>query len=344
MAAAVFIIHQLTAVMSISGALLLAAVQPNVSWRTRLEVAGAVVLGCALSHFWPYFSPWVVVRGGHGQDADWAAESVKQAAALQVKRRLHEFYQPRGLLSSLGLCLLPLAVFPWFLVKRERWFVALGALSMGLPFVANAFVELPLGHRFVLLAMVYLHIGVVWLLLLFTRASSGPFRFVQRRWLGAVTSFGVAALLLFFFAHSVLLARDVQRSPRFYSRPESYVISNMRAIVALTGPDAVVLANPLLSWPLPTFGPKVLALYHEDPLVPDASRRELAVRRFLGPGDKDEDRRQILERYHVSHVLLDHREGGAVLRFLAKISKVRSVGTGYRLYTLEPAARKSAAE
>ncbi len=337
-AAAVFIIHPLTAVMSISGALLLAAVQPNVTWRTRFEVAGAVVLGCASAHFWPYFSPWVVIRGGHGQDVGWAAESVKQAADLHVKRKLHEFYQPRGLLSALGLGLLTLLALPWFFLKRERWFVALGVLSMGLPFAANAFVELPLGHRFVLLSMVYLHIGLVWLLLSVTPGYVGAFGFVRRRVWGVLSALCVAATLLVFFVHSVLVAREPQLSRR-YSRPESYVVSNMRAFAEAAGPNAVVLATPLLSWPLPTFGPKVIALYHQDPLVPDAEAREYAVKRFLAPSAQDQERAQILAKYHVSHVLLS-RESGPVLRFLAKTSTVRGVGSGYHLYTLSPSAQQ----
>jgi hypothetical protein len=340
-AAAVFIIHPLTAVMSISGALLLAAVQPNVTWRVRFEVAGVVLLGCALSHFWPYFSPWVVIRGGHGQEAGWAAESVKQAADLQVKRKLHEFYQTSGLLQALGLGLLTLLALPWFFLKRERWFVALGALSMGLPFVANAFVELPLGHRFVLLAIFYLHIGVVWLLLGLTPGHAGAFGLVRRRWVSVLTSLCVAATLGVFFAHGVQLAWEPQQSRRLHTRSESYVISNMRAVAAAAGPDSVVLANLLLSWPLPTFGPKVIALYHEDPLVADALAREVAVKRFLAPWVKDEERPEILARYRVSHVLLGPRDGGAAARFLAKISTVQVVGTGYRLYALDPALRKA---
>lgn len=337
-AAAVFIIHPLTAVMSISGALLLAAVQPNVTWRARFEVAGAVVLGVVLSHFWPYFSPWVVVRGGHGQDAGWAAESVKQAADLHVKRRLHEFYHPIALLSALGLAVLPLLALPWFFLRRERWFVALGTLSMGLPFALNAFVELPLGHRFLLLSMVYLHIGLVWLLLCLTPGYAGAFGFVRRRVGGFVSALCVAATLLVFFAHSVIVAREPQLSRR-YSRPESYVVSNMRAFAQAAGSDAVVLASPLLSWPLPTFGPKVIALYHEDPLVPDAEARETAVKRFLAPWVQDQERTQILAKYQVSHVLLN-RESGPVLRFLAKTSTARAVGSGYTLYTLGPNAKK----
>ena len=55
---------------------------------------------------------------------------------------------------------------------------------MLLPFVGNAFVELPLGHRFVLLAIVYLHIGLVWLLLRLTPGHAGAFRFLRAPRLG----------------------------------------------------------------------------------------------------------------------------------------------------------------
>jgi hypothetical protein len=341
-AAAVFIIHPLTAMMSISGALLLALCEPRPSWRLRFEVAGAVVVGLALSHFWPYFSPWVVLRGGHGEAAEWAEQSLQQAQAsnLEVKRKLHEFYQPLRLLKALGLSSITILALPYFLLRRERWFVGLGALGMLLPFVGNAFIELPLGHRFVLLAIVYLQIGVVWLLLRLTPSYPRAFRFVRRRALGFVSALLVSATLLVFVTHSVLLARAAFDGPRGRAGREgreSPVVSNMRAFAEAAGPKAVVLANPRLSWPLPTFGPKVLVLHHEDPLVPDAVAREQQVRRFLSQADIDDERREILARYGVTHVLLQ-REGGSVARFLAKTSTVRMVGSGFRLYTLSPNA------
>jgi len=334
-AAAVFIIHPLTAMMSISGALLLALVEPIATWRLRFEIAGAVLVGCALSHFWPYFSPWIVLRGGHGGSADWAEQSLQQAADLHVKRKLHQFYEPLGLLMTLGLGAISLLVLPYFFLRRERWFVALGALSMLVPFVANAFVEIPLGHRFVLLAIVYLHIGLVGLLLRLTPGHALTFRLLRSRALGIASALLVAVTLLVFATHSVLVAQALFQDPRFRERRESPVIRNMRAFAAAAGPGAVVLANPVLSWPLPTFGPKVLVLFHDDPLVPDAVQREYWVKRFMGPGGSEEERRTILARYGVSHVLLQ-RDAGPAVRFLAKTSTVRMVGTGYRLYTLSP--------
>jgi len=336
-AAAVFIIHPLTAMLSLSGALLLALAEPHASWRLRFEVAGAIVVGCAMAHFWPYFSPWVVLRGGHGESADWAGQSVQQAAELHVKKKLHEFYQPLALLKALGLGTLTLLALPYFFLRRERWFVGLGALSMLLPFVGNAFVELPLGHRFILLSIVYLHIGLVWLLLRLTPGHAAAFRVVRRRAWGIASALLVAATLLVFSTHAVLQARALFEDARFRERRESPVIRNMRNFAAAAGPDAVVLATPLLSWPLPTFGPKVLVLFHQDPLVSDAIQRQYWVRRFLAPSTPDDVRRTILARYGVSHVLLQ-RDTGTLSRFLATTSTVRMLGSGYRLYTISPNA------
>jgi len=331
-AAAVFIVHPLTAMMSLSGALLLALAEPRASWRVRFQVGFAVVIGCGLSHFWPYFSPWVVLRGGHGHDANWAGESISQAADLHVKRKLHDFYHPLPLLKTLGASAITLLMLPYFLLRRARWFVGLGALSMLLPFVANAFVEIPLGHRFVLLAIVYLQIGLVWLLLQLTPGHPGTFRFLRRRALGVVGALLVTITLLVFCTHSVLVAQARFEHPR---SQESPIIRNMRELAAATGPGAVVLATPRLSWQLPTFGPKVLVLFHDDPLVPDHTEREHWVKRFLGPASDDE-RRMILARYGVSHVLVQ-RDTGSLSRFLASTSTVRVVA-GYRLYTLSPDA------
>jgi len=336
-AAAVFIIHPLTAMMSLSGALLLALAEPRPSLRLRLAVGCAVIVGCALSHFWPYFSPWLVLRGGHGRSADWAVQSLQQAAEVEGPRRLHMFYRTNGLLMTLGAALIPLLTLPYFFLKRSRLFVSLGALGMLLPFVANMFVEIPLGHRFVLLAIVYLQIGLVSLLVRLTPGHLGAFRFLRYRALAVISVLFVAALLLVFSTHSVLDAQKQLAAPRFRDPRESPLVRQMRALAEAAGPGAVVLAPALLSWPLPTFGPKVLVLHHDDPLVADAVEREYWVRRFFGNGGSDDERRKILARYGVTHVMVQ-REAGAPARFLAKNSSKRVVVGGYHLYAVGPSA------
>jgi len=335
-AAAVFIIHPLTAMLSLSGAGLLALSEGKAPLRMRVELCVALALGLGLSHFWPYFSPWRVVhRGDSSSQSGWAANTLQQAqdTGLHVKRKLHEFYRSDGLLRAFGLALVPMLALPYFLLRRERWFVGLGSLAMLLPFVLNAFVDLPLGHRFLLLAMVYLHVGLVWLLLKLTPGNTDAWSFVETPVARRALPVAIVALLGVFTVHTLLLTRDTLGNPRFYGRPESPLISNMKAFAAAAGPNAVVLANPLLSWPLPTFGPKVLVLFHGDPLVPDEDERERAVSLFLGRGT-NEQRAEIIRHYGVTHVLLARESAPALLRFLAEHAVVHSVGTGYRLYTL----------
>jgi hypothetical protein len=338
-AAAVFIIHPLTAMLALSGVGLLAVTEPNAPLRVRLELLGVLALGLALSHFWPYFSPWHVVRGGESASAGWAGPSTKRAPGLHFKPQLHAFYEPVGLVSALGLSLIAFLGLPYFLLKRERWFIGFGALSMLLPFAVNAFIDLPLGHRFLLLAIVYLQIGVVWLLLRLTPGSPCAWPFLTRRWARLAAPLGIFALLSVFVTHSVRLAHEQLDSPKFYRHSESPVVRNMKAFAAAAGPGAVVLANPLLSWPLPTFGPKVLTIFHDDPLVFDEAARELDSSRFLGRAS-DEQRAQILARYGVTHVLLGHESNGSLLKFLAQHATERAVGTGYHLYTLDPSAHQ----
>ncbi len=336
-AGAVFIIHPLTAMMALSGALLLTVAEPRPSLRFRCAVAGAVIVGCALSHFWPYFSPWVVLRGGHGASAEWAQDSVKQAADLHMKRRLHMFYRTRGLLMTMGVAVIPILCLPYFFLRRTRWFVSLGALGMLVPFVANAFVEIPLGHRFLLLAIVYLHIGLVGLLLRLTPGHLGTFRFLRWRVTAVISTLLVAALLLVVCTHSVLEAKQRFAERRFRNRRESPVVAVGREVAEAVGPRAVVLTTPLLSWSLPTFGPRVLVLIHDDPLVRDAVERDHWVKRFLGARGSDAERREIVQRYGVSHVVVQHATG-PLARFLDKTASERVRAGGYDVYKLSPSA------
>ncbi|HEX3772892.1 MAG TPA: hypothetical protein VHV51_00440 [Polyangiaceae bacterium] len=338
-AAVVFIVHPLTAMLALSGVGLLALSEPKAPLHARLELISALLLGLALSRFWPYFSPWQVVRTGENASAGWGGLSALRLSGLHLRPDPHPFYEPQGLLSALGLSLIALLALPYFLAERKRWFIGFGAVAMLVPFGVNAFVPLPLGHRFLLLAIVYLQIGVVWLLLKFTSSDEDAWPFLARRGARVACRLAALASLLVFVSHGILLAYTQLDNPKFYLRSESPVVRNMKAIAAAAGPGAVVLASPLLSWPLPTFGPKVLTLFHDDPLVFDLAQRESDVTRFLSVAS-DEERRQILDRYGVTHVLLGRESNGALLGFLRQHGSARPVGTGYHLYTLGSSARR----
>src|SRR5438876_909083 len=101
---------------------------------------------------------------------------------------------------------------------------------MLLPFAVNAFVDLPLGHRFVLLANVFLQIGVVWLLLRVTPGYASAFSCLSRRGLQIAASLALVLLFSVLGWHGVQMAREQLASPKFYTGRESPVVRNMRAI------------------------------------------------------------------------------------------------------------------
>jgi hypothetical protein len=292
-AACVLIVHQLTAMLSLSGAGLLVLTEPQGSLRRRVELCSALAFGCALSQFWPYFSPWEVLAGGKSDAANWVSQSVQEVADGKFVEQSHRFYGWTQLSGTFGLCLLGLVALPYFFLQRRRLFVGLGALAMLLPFVVNKFVEVPLGHRFLLLAIFYFQVAVV------------PFA-----------------------VHNLALAKDESLAASRVKR-ESYYLRYARDAGKIAGKNAVILADSLHSWPIPTFGPKVIVLRHMNPLVPDEGERSRAVRRFLAKPLSPDERRRIIERYRVTHVLLR----GQPRRSQQGASR-HALAAGYFLYAL----------
>ena len=98
----------------------------------------------------------------------------------------------------------------------------------------------------------------------------------------------------------------------------------------------MVLANPLASWSLPTFGPKVVTLHHRNPLILDGDERDAAMAFFLG-NTSDEQRFAILERFRVTHVLSAPIVSRSLTRFLKENALARDVPGKYTLYVLRDA-------
>jgi hypothetical protein len=94
------------------------------------------------------------------------------------------------------------------------------------------------------------------------------------------------------------------------------------------------MADTRSAWPLPTFGPKVLSLWHPNPLVPDEDSRKAAVARFFQSGTPDETRLAILAQYGVTHVLARGAIGRRLEPFLLPRARRRALPAGYVLYTL----------
>jgi hypothetical protein len=335
--AVVLLTHQLTGMMALSALCLLIVTERGVPLRRRAWVLGAATLGCALAAFWPLYSVFGLLAGGK-QDAGWVGRSVTAAAHGAIVEQRHRFYRPRELVPALGLGLLGVAFLPYFFLRWRRLFVGLGVLSMLGPFLINAFIPLPLGHRFLLLAVFFLQVAVVWLLLVLTPGSAEFCPLLDRRGLRLISLLLVWGLLLTFAYHNVQRTRREWAYFAGYARRgESPLLRYARRVAVIAGKRAVILGDPVTLWPIPTFGPKVVALHHENPFVADQDQRDQDVTTFFTPLTTDEVRGELLRQYGVTHVIVNRGMRGPIGRFLAAKGQREELPAGFALYTLTSA-------
>lgn len=331
LSATVLLVHPLTAVLTFCGMTGLAVFEPGASRRARGYILLALLVAALLAHLWPYYSAFKVMSGGsHGRTAGWAEKAARDLMDDAPSPRLHPlFYDPRKLVGALGLAAPGLVCALVLLWRRKHLFIPLGLFCMLGVFAANAFVPLPLGHRFVLLAMVFLHLATVWGCLRISPGyhdASPLLRWRVVRWLAVALLLGAFALGA---VRNVGLAANRVDEARL-----SQIVNYSRQVGKAAGAHGVVLAAARDAWPIPTFGPKVVSLLHMNPLVQDGLQREDDVTTFFNRRTSAEVRDAILAKYSVTHVLMRGNEAKALRAYLDERARGRRVAMGYRLYTL----------
>ncbi len=324
--------HPLTATMTVTGVGALSLLEPGVERRRRWLVLGVVGVACLVIELWPLFSTWQTLRGGDDVDLSWVTGGGDEVPEDAEGKKPHLFYRLVPLARTIGFAAIgAYALLLAGFTGRHR-FMLLSAVVMLLPFVVNATVEVPLGHRFILLAIPFMQMGLVWMLLKATPGyHEGWWRLRGPPWVRHLSALGVAAALGTMVVVNVDRADDITHSWRGTRRS---VIQRCRAVGDAAGPGAVVMSDPLASWSLPACGVKVVALQHPNPLVPDQRVRSALVERFLDPVTSNAEREQILERYRATHVLTHGKTPPEVIEFLRWRARSRELARGFTLHTL----------
>lgn len=307
-----FASHPLTGALAVGAAGLLALTHPNVRPRTRITAIAALGAGLLLAELWPYYSIFQVTLGVSGGEAkSWVNGGDFAWDARPRELLSHPFYAPTTVLAALGPALAGFLCLIFLCRKREYRFILFGALSMLLPYFINLIYPIPLGHRFLLFAIFFLHLAMIWAAL----------DLIQR--LAQTGAASLAVKLAAGFMGTVLaggLAFNVAFAQFDYRRH----VANWQPVPATIGKvvrsvpaNGVVMAQPMLAWPIPTFGGKVISLFHPNPMVPDQADRKRDVARFFDAETPVTQRRHILHQYGATHVLIDTTDtADSVLTYL----------------------------
>jgi hypothetical protein len=339
--ALMLISHPLTGAFGLGTMILMALLEPGAAWKARGRILAALLLGSLLTEAWPYFSTWEVVTGtSGGSETSWV-EDGQVGSTIREAVLTHGFYTPREVIISLGFTLLGLPALVLLLLNGRHLFIVAGFAGTIAIYALNLFFPIPLGHRFLLFAAVFMQLALVWWIL---RAGPAWQAFVlQRRQTGQPRQrapvFLTGALLVSMVLWNVSIAAmqfgGFQAVPdgRIFER-YSYlqpVLQDIRIIADQLPDDAVVIGHPWRLWPLPTFKGKVVSLYHANPMVADDRKRSSDVASFLEAETSQEERREIMKRYGVTYILYNLEPQKEIVDQLNALGEVVFRHKGYVL-------------
>jgi hypothetical protein len=327
--------HPLTGAFAVGALGLMVLSQPDVRAKTR--VTSVLCLGAALllAELWPFYSVIQVTLGvSGGESGSWISRGDFAWDARPRRLLTHPFYDPAVVTAALGPAIAGLACL-WFVARRREYrFILLGALSMLLPYAINLIYPIPLGHRFLLFAIFFLHLAMVWAAMESLQtlardrtagAGSLPARFAAA---------GIGTVIVFGLVFNLAFAQLDYNNHVAQWRPLPATIGKVVRAVPDTG---IIMARPMVAWPVPTFSGKVVSLFHPNPMVADAAERKHSVARFFDPDTSPAERTDILRRYDVSHVLISvENTADNVIRYLSAAGSIEKTQDGFQLFALHP--------
>jgi hypothetical protein len=317
--ALVFASHPFTGAFAVGALGLLALFHPGAEVKTRLISMVAMAAGLLLAELWPYYSVFQVTLGVSGGEAQNWVEAGKFEWSARPRRLLgHPFYNPARVLGALGPALAGIVCLGFMARRREHWFVVIGGLIMMAVYFINLVYRIPLGHRFLLFALFFFHLSMVWAVLECLGGLSRGRRSGSIPAMTKLASVCLGAVVLGALAFNIAFVRADFRHHVENWNPVPDRVGKIVRSVPRTG---VVMAPPMLAWPIPTFSGKVVSLFHPNPMVPDAGERKRNVAAFFDTATPAAERTRILRRYGVSHVLIDTADTPAAL-----LSFLNSVG------------------
>lgn len=273
--------HQLGAGIALVPAGLILLLWPDGGRRARLRVAAAIALGLLLAAAWPYHNPYeAVLRTGN---PSWSGGL--------------PFYSPLFLIVAFVPSAIGLAGFvhPRF-APRGRAMLAAFLLFAGL-FAAGP-LGFPVATRFVMPAVLILHVGMAGLFVL----AGEKWREIPRRW--QLTAFALAALCVQLHAAAAWanLAAEAAVN-RALGSAYDWSSSLTRDV-----PDGEpVAAYDVAVWPVVATGQRALSVPWPEPMIANLAERQQATERLFDPALTREERLALARRWGVRTLIMDRR-------------------------------------
>jgi len=286
----------------------------------------SVVTALVLTGLWPYYSLAAnllkVTTGEMARTSDYQST---------------QHYLYANFLVRSGPTLFGITCIALF-IKQKRFLMLVGGFVIfSLIYLIGYTYRISLAERFVFFIMFSLQLSASRLCREWF--SSLPLQKAPKK---IIASFLVCLILLGMIIQAVFVGTKFI-TPAFAFKPGSafpaYATPNAMQLELkhyLTDRD-VLLSDIYSSWSIPVYtGAKIIALYHTSPHVSDNTERKKAVETFYDSSSSPEARKEILERYGITHILLNFKIAGKALEPALKEMgfSVVARGTSFCLFSV----------
>ena len=323
-----FINHPLTGIFFFICSGLLYIEEKRFDQKTLAQYALSAGSALLLMLLWPYYSFFAtllkVATGEMGQAADY---------------QITQHYLHSNFLVRSGPALAGIPCIILFLKRKSYLMLTGGFVIFSLIYLTGYVYKISLTERFVFFIMFSLQLAASRM----CREWFSPLP-LQQGTRKIIASVLVSLILLGIIIQGVLVSIKFI-TPVFAFKPgttlPSYVTPNAMQLELknyLSDKD-VVLSDIYSSWAIPVYtGAKIIALFHTSPHVNNNLERIEAVETFYDLETSNQSRKAILNKYNITHVLLNFKTAGRDLEPLFKEMDFPLVARGadFCLFSISP--------
>lgn len=214
---------------------------------------------------------------------------------------------------KMGPALLGLPFIFLLFLRKHYSFISWGFLSCAFIYVFPYFANIGLGERYIFFMMFFLHLSLAWYF-----STLGLLSFSKMK---NILANPIEKNVHVFFFTLILGASILYQAAKLGFEQAGYRVSfnpipsfqkyenpldDYNLLKGKIKEGDIVMSDPLTAWMLPALtGAKIIALYHENPFVPDNNLRVNDSITFYSLSIPLKVRKIILQKYHATHVLLN---------------------------------------
>lgn len=260
-----------------------------------------IAVAFSFSLLWPYY-----------QFFDSFSSIASGAMAQTDDYQMTWQYLHSNRLLRIGPALVALPLVAILMFRRKNLMVTGSFTVFVLVYVFGFFAKANLSERFILFIVFTLQLtfSLFWASCLSKNVGIKKSFFIGTICLAA----GFQSYLTFneFIVPAFKVKPEVSFFPK-YSTPNK-VFKDLKKYLSS---DDVVLSDIYSSWSVPVYtGARIIALWHTPPHVKDNFKRTEDIKRFFNPSVSNAERKGILDKYGVTHILLNHYVFGSANKLI----------------------------